>query len=85
MFTYLDSQKSSFLNSAGVLAFPLQADHLVQKTINGMHVATILPGQTRGNHMHTKHPEVIVLVHGHYLLRVAMIGNDVRREAHDRT
>lgn len=76
LFKYLDSQKSSFLNPAGVIAFPIQADHQVKKLVNGVHAATILPGQTRGNHLHGKVPEVLVLVHGTFLVHVAQLGND---------
>ena len=76
IFTYTDSQQSSYLNKAGVMAFPIQAEHELKKKVNGIHVATIAPGQTRGNHLHMKHGEVIVLVHGHFLLRVAKVGND---------
>ena len=77
MFRNLDYRSTSFFNAAGVLANPIQPAHLVSKEVNGLHVATIVPGQTRGNHMHNKHSEVLVLVHGKFMLRVAMIGNDV--------
>lgn len=76
MFRALDMQSVSFFNAAGVLSNPIQAEHVVAKTVNGLHMATIVPGATRGNHMHDHTKEVLVLVHGKFLLRVAMVGND---------
>lgn len=82
MFSALD-QSTSFVSEAGVLAFPFEASHFVSKQINSLHIATLLPGRTRGNHLHERHPEVIVLVHGAFLLRVASIGNEVRAQKDD--
>lgn len=75
MFKALDMQSSSFFNAAGVLSNPVLPEHLVAKTVNGMHVATIVPGAIRGNHMHDHTKEILILVHGKFHLRVSMIGN----------
>lgn len=76
MFRALDMQSTSFFSPAGVLTNPALPEHLVAQSINGLHVATIVPGTVRGNHMHEHTKEVLVLVHGKFLLRVSMVGND---------
>jgi hypothetical protein len=76
MFTNLDYQTTSFLSASGVLANPIQPAHVVANTVNGLHAATILPGSVRGNHLHESHKEVLLLLHGRFLLRVAMLGNE---------
>lgn len=83
MFRSLDYQSTSFFSAAGVLTNPVQAEHIVSKQLNGLHVATILPGATRGNHLHARHSEVLVMVHGKFLLRVAALQNDGQWAAED--
>jgi dTDP-4-dehydrorhamnose 3,5-epimerase-like enzyme len=76
LFKYLPGSKSSFLNDAGVIDFLVQPEHQVKKMVNNVHAATILPGKTRGNHMHSKFSELLVLIQGTFLLRAAQLGND---------
>ncbi len=76
LFRFLNYHDLSFFNSAGVLLNPVLPSHLVAKSVNGLHIATIVPGGVRGNHMHLHSTEVLVLVHGRFLLRVASLGND---------
>jgi len=76
LFRFIDYRSTTFLSSTGLLSNPIHPTHLVAARYGGLHVATMNPGSTRGNHLHRKENEVLVLIQGKFMLRVAKIGND---------
>jgi hypothetical protein len=61
----------TFLSRAGVLTKPILGQHYTEGLISEVHAATLMGGEVRGNHMHLDFHEVITMVHGYFLVRVA--------------
>ncbi len=76
MFRSLDFQATSFSNTAGILMRPSYVEHEEKHLVNNMHMATILPQQTRGNHRYISDQTVLILMHGRFLLRASKENND---------
>lgn len=59
------------MTSSGVLLNPILQQHSIDNMAGNLHVATINPNAVRGNHLHTSHDEILILMHGIYIVSIS--------------